>query len=450
MQKVRTDFSNFPHQKIGSGTFGAKTTKLESFKASMEKSGLITLPSVSFPIEYFRSALVRATLVDQCGKFTGQTSGDFPIDFGINQTRQIQEITKFLKGFIVAVRSDERSAKGCGVFETQFVEARDILWILKRILRSQFSESAQVFKRLTQIPDEIGIMLMPLAGQNFDLFEDVLYGPSVSVAGFTIIDRNEVRLSIGFGIGGGVNQYAVQTRFRGGKIDFLEFPPEIRLMEAQDRSISDEKFAPNILVTDFGFPNIFEAQNSSDDFCNRILSVARERQTDVYFEAQLIDHKAGLFAVTQIAEHTWPKIDKPNGKEIIKITGYRNIVGSGVKVLDHYVFLPSPSYVLDEKKGENIAEVRFKLIRENPGALVIFDRDSLNLHSLATYEYNPAIINLTDHIRPFSCHISGAFRETGKIVLNAGGYNYFINELSGKKFAVWADELNEEAGIVLL
>ena len=44
----------------------------------------------------------------------------------------------------------------------------------------------------------------------------------------------------------------------------------------------------------------------------------------------------------------------------------------------------------------------------------------------------PAIINLTDHIRPFSCHISGAFRETGKIVLNAGGYNYFINELSGK------------------
>ncbi len=458
MATLRTDFSSLKTTRVGEGTFGAKTTELARFKGVLEQHGLIVPPHISFPLELFRPALIRAGLLDKNGNYTGKDSAEDLFGSYMNFTKH--ELALFrdalapYSDFFVAVRSDERNAKGTGVFTSQFDLASTAVGMFPYVLASQFNADANAFKRLTGSPHEIGIQVMPMVGEVFKVDDVGMLSPLLSISGLTVKGKNEVRMSVGLGLGGGVSEESSQfTAVGNGNV--IGSSPKSRTLQTVD--LYNSRVA-NVSLSDRELSGVGVNVNDCSDldgyirsFSSAILAAAHQAEHDFYFEAQLIDHRAGVWAMTQVAEHTWPTVSPPDGKEILRVTGDSNLLGSGVHVLGSY-FSPRlgsqiPFYILARGDADPFDKTPFT----QTNALVIVGGHALKSNSLAQFELQRAFVDVGVHGRPGISHAGGCFREAGKLVLYAPGYLSFLHRsLHGKKFAVWADEANEVGGITLL
>jgi hypothetical protein len=287
---------------------------------------------------------------------------------------------------------------------------------------------------------------MPLGGEVLDFYGKRLYGPSLSVSGLTNQARGTVKFSAGFGLGGGVSSESCLCYQNGELQGRLPEMPDATMIDL-DRGRTKCYSAEALNLPIRGYDQL-------GSLMVRMLAVAQASGTDVYFEAQLVDHKTETWAITQITNHAWPNVTIPQGEELVRINGYASVVGSGVEVFDKLLVLPSPSsMVFGAMMGRQIEtpqEKYARLITKDPDACVAYGEYMFGNDSLEMLERIRALINVGIRIRPFSTHVGGVFRETGKIIFFAGTDIRFISRLNGRRFAVWADEGNGIAGVTLV
>jgi hypothetical protein len=438
---LKTDFSKLKSERIGSGTFGAKTTELDRFKDAAEKAKVIVPPYVSLPFDFFTPALVRNGFLIETGIYTGkahqrQSGAGNLIEFTQEEKKTIIEAFSRFMDFIVAVRSDELTAKGVGVFSTKFVrvtkkslEDGTIFNILSDILANQF-------KRRMNMSHGIGIQIMPLAADGFGgFFESAILYPRTSIAGFTAREKEKAILNVGFGIGGGVSAHAAMKIFEKGKI----------VSNGQHNAIGvttylESRTGTITYTTELIYRFEERARRNIAEVVEKVLKIANITGTDIYFEIQSTPNG---WALTQISAHAWPKIEKPQGEEIElpRHPTYFNenwVVGSGIVSCNGV-----EEIYLEKKLDANLSQ---KLVITDSREPHNLDSDNFHL-----YEKAGAIIDFRIHrsLGLFSSHVAGLFREVGIPVLNAD-FSYAPNHLEqAKLFYVWADELNQKAGIVL-
>ncbi|MFA5049612.1 MAG: hypothetical protein WC501_01250 [Candidatus Micrarchaeia archaeon] len=111
--KYRFDFSPLSTRRIGKGTFGAKTTELDKFKTLSEKHGIMIPPHLSLPREFFLPILKRSGYLDHNEQYIPSDLSK-NIKYEPHELNVLEGIFKQLKGYLVAIRSDEQSAKGVG------------------------------------------------------------------------------------------------------------------------------------------------------------------------------------------------------------------------------------------------------------------------------------------------------------------------------------------------
>ncbi|MDO8553690.1 MAG: hypothetical protein Q7S22_02695, partial [Candidatus Micrarchaeota archaeon] len=203
MGVIKTDFSLLKPASIGKGAFGAKTTELARFKDAFEKKGIVTPPHVSLSVDFFHNVLFRAGLVKEDGSyvfsaFTGhRILSKEEIKFNKRELTVLRAIFNRFQDYVVAIRSDERTAKGIGLYDTGFMLALNssdkfnlFLDKIKTILLCQSDRSALAFVGRVGLPHGIGIQFMPLVAfhntKNNSLF------PLISIAGFTAKDSDKI------------------------------------------------------------------------------------------------------------------------------------------------------------------------------------------------------------------------------------------------------------------
>jgi hypothetical protein len=435
MPSPKLDFSRLSSFKVGKGASGTKTTQLDRYKAILENHGLIIPPHVSLSEEFCIAPLIRVEWMDEERKPAGKPRGE--IAFSDEERRTLRDAISQFQDFILAVRSDEQTAKGIGLFKTEFVDMREdyferFLSALVSVLEAQFNPDANAFKERTGMPHGIGVQLMPLAAMLDKRIDRVF--PLLSLAGFTAREHDEVILHLGFGIGGGVSTKTIHRKLACT----MACPDWITVQRGFFTQIGGESFNPSTSSFTWAGPSFVwdyddlsfygKANNAIDALLGKLRAIAIEAG-DLYFEAQLIDKEEKQWAITQISEHHWPKVDRPIGKQILEINGYGNVVGSGIASCN-------------DCTGRQDAK---------RGSLVAFHSGSLS-DNFSDFAFSSGILeNIDDHIRDISSHVSGAYREAGIIVLGCRKYlhNKIPERLKGERFLVWGDELGGQGGIVI-
>lgn len=445
-------FPEVKTKRIGKGTFGAKTLGLERFQSIVDKTERIVIPPfISIPIGFLNKAV------------------DFrsrEVDTSILDKTKLKEIYSLIHGKCIAyaLRSDERTAKGIGLYITEFLSAQgdfnkrfeDFLYGIKTILRGQIEKDPQIFRKKLGLPQGIGIQIMPLAGseytQGFTGSEKHIL-PPVSVAGYTVMDMNEVILHAGYGIGGAVDKTASYSRISFDSDEDRFLLSSYPMIDGGSHIVFYKFFNTRnnrIDETDHSCLHLLDKSLNSNNLNPKIYEllpyikqIAEQAGTDIYFEIQLHDPKENIWALTQIDEHTWPDVTKPEGEEIIRVEGFGKVLGSGVKEFVDDIWIKSfLSY------EENV-----KRIAENPGSLIVVNNSIGNIN-FRTFSEAGGILCLEGFFgrvkREFSAHVSGALREAGIIVLDGRGSEMVsLRDPKGKKYKLYADEKNSVAGIYL-
>ncbi|MFA6530529.1 MAG: hypothetical protein WCT31_02275, partial [Candidatus Micrarchaeia archaeon] len=336
LKDIRTDPCEVRSQTIGSGRVGDKTFYLQQFKSAVEKagSGKVIIPShLSYPIDVFHSLLVREGILAENGNLIRAPEKDHAFDYGKHLEKLLRDGLWELRGRVISVRSDERTAYGIGVFKTNFIYVdeknfensfQSFLCAIGEILEAQFSRYANAVKARLNHPHGIGIQLMPLAGTETQTFTGAnqIY-PAISVAGHTILGQNKIRLTIGAGIGGGVGIGERVTIQRPEELCiYIENPYENRGVFDLDSGFNSSAALDWILLPDIG-----DSRKTAEFPFNEFLAISRALQRDFYFEAQMLSFEDQRWAVTQMAPHTWKDVAVPQGQLVFTSP---QTVGSGL------------------------------------------------------------------------------------------------------------------------
>lgn len=444
--RTKTNSIKLTTQQLGTGEFGAKTTELARFKDIVEKHGICIPPHISLPREFFHPMLIREGVLSEDGKLLEGDTTKYTYNAG--ELEILKYIFSQFKGHPLAIRSDEQTAKGVGVFHTKFIMPSDKnfennILDLNGVVDYQFHDVVNAFKRRLGLPHGIGIQFMPLVGAEMN----GCCFPTISLAGFTATEHGKIVLYAGSGIGGGVSKKAERAKLSvEWKGELLSMPTDPRCWRAWD--YAEGRVMPVALPDVPKYHDFFigdKLERKITDFIARITAVAKDSGTDVYFEAQCGELSEPWY-LTQISGHVWPPIERPAGTNVYLVQGLENVIGS--KILTCTGFVREP--------GENEKKALAK--RQDKGSLLYVNFSDLVEIRFENFSQYAAVCDLHIHNNKFSSHVPGAYREAGMIVF--GGtpmfgtanetYDYLREILSRvDSFVVWADELNNRGGIVV-
>lgn len=472
MNLTRIDYHSLSTQRIGTGRFGAKTTQLSRFKDVLERNGVFVPPHISFPYEFFVPALIRAGVLNDHGELQvrlarvqDSTDEEFEardevyskLTLDDREVRLVREALEQLDGFAVAVRSDEQTAKGVGVFKTLFQPikngGRGAVDAIQAILFSQLEPWATALIEKIQAPFGIGIQVMPLIGEHIHAYGQTFFGPRLSLAGTTLKDRDEVRFSVGHGLGGGVGEHAFHSKIKPVGDLYIEYPFEHPASFFTQEGRKNYSFSL-ILSDGDSSTTSFLRDIELEPLLKRMLACAREAGTDLYFELQSVEYP-NRWGVTQVAEHTWQEVPKPEGTEIYVSEFFGNVIGSigsGTYVCSDVVYVGGRAY--------DIAGI-IRDISRKQNVLVDIGTNVLTPSCLATYSQARGIVAATaGHRFSLASHVSGVFREAGIPVIGVVSSKQSIEQARKKldftthppktvlrDIVLWADELNEQGGV---
>ncbi|MFA6530095.1 MAG: hypothetical protein WCT31_00050 [Candidatus Micrarchaeia archaeon] len=375
------------------------------------------------------------------------------------QRKMYEDIIAEYQGKFVAIRSDERTAHGVGAYSTRFryidrnrESIQDAVKTLIGILSNQFNPIATALRERVGFEEGIGIQIMPLAAHPLLVpYPDrTILLPQVSLAGTTMKGKGEIIYSVGWGIGGGVEN-ASHSRYRnGGDLGGFEMPngeEKICVVEIEGREGVYRHVSPMGLAH-IDYVNIVESAQFWENLdlydslryaLGSMLETARDAGTDFYFELQLTDKKAKEWTITQIAEHTWPVIEKPAGKELYVING-TDVIGSAVVPF---------SRIIESRPGtlgfcDNHDELK-TLAPQNPGALLSLRTSHVTKEAFQYFSKLAGIVQNGTHATAFGSHVAGLYRLAGIPVLGklrAVGEN----NKNSENMVLWADEVNRVGG----
>ncbi len=458
----RTDFHrlSIPEKlaKVGPGNPGAKSRELDAFEpevSELSKGAIILPPRIRITGEFFHAALRRIGILDANDSFCIDKK-DVKIQFTANELEVLHEIFVLTRGFAIAIRSDEETAKGVGLFKSLFFinlgesgqSFEDFIAQIETVIKSQFSDETQFFSKKTgSHTPSIGIQIMPLIGEFFEMQHgrtvSRLYGPLVSTAGITYRNGQNGLVSIGLGIGGGVAlrapknylgelELGTHIGLRGNQVFGLPPGMAVHLSTVCGERSLDSQVRPLQII----FNGISGSRYQRFEQCDGsawylMQQLAQLRQHDIYAEIHQCTVEGQMtWALTQIAPVFWPLLGKPSTEQVIS---GQQVIGCGKRKIERY-FLMDGS---DEK--DSVA--RFNLLNE--GYVIVAKGHIRDLPSFQEMSNARVFFDASDHYFDWSSHLQGGLREMGipYIRITSSQANVLIAKMSqGDAFEVYANE----------
>ena len=472
---VRLFDGTIKRDTIGDGPTGAKSAALRRYTPlfeaatwkdkNQEDSGFVILPHVSITPAFFADFLKRAGASYE--RPDEAVAAIRATEFSTTELDGIREVLEPFTDYHVAVRSDESTAAGVGLWHTDFmrVEGKSVeraATILKRILEVDFSRDVLAFKRRVglKIDENPGVFVMPVFGMNLDrTSEGVILTTPYHVNMITSFRGIGTVVNLGMGIGGANNGNA-QSRW---------------LKDLQERN-----FDPNGLLS----PNFIEARvlaqgnltgkmdhltkdyfkilsgtlvsEALEELRNGVASIVRAEPSPLYVELAVAQNLKWTFL--QCAPVNFEALDPvvrlrtPNEQKVLRITPepFLRTENFGRYVSGRRVIKAEQVAYIEEDQLDKVKEIN--RIQNDYVMFVKCGFHEFN-RSLSFADYsNAAAIIFINYNPSFNAatHFNGALREAGIVILAGRVDKKFLDSLklncvTNKKVLVYADDGAEEA-----
>lgn len=466
-------------ETIGQNHTGAKSRALREKKPVFEtleeaNTWIFYPPSIAITPFLWRPFLARAG-ADSRNKESERAIEK--TDFNREEKEALRESVDPFRGLYVAVRSDECTPAGVGLWHTDFMLAdrteesmQKLEQIAKRILASDFSRDVLAFKKRVGLPmdENPGVLVMPVAG--FDFSEQV-YGTPYHVNVITRFRGEESLLTIGTGIGGANNM--LSRSCLSSHLNHKVF----------DRMSMDSNIAGALLLSE---GNLDHATNLKDPsgrssgtkLIRDLLSKMGEIFEDGFNGLQEIlnhlkQHISGSsyhefsssmvnWSILQCAPVLFEDVKKPDIPDSAKILNVdrdpysdpRNfgssVFGRSIKKSNNVVYIDSIDG-LEELGSINDSLSDYILILKLPDGTA-FNLMQLKEVTFADHSNVSAVALCEEKNFGLQSHFNGAFREAGIPVLAGDIDQKFLNGLTPnsvtkRKLLVYANDAKEEGFI---
>ncbi|MFA5076989.1 MAG: hypothetical protein WC488_01030 [Candidatus Micrarchaeia archaeon] len=479
-----------PHIVIGPGAVGSKSRKyiemlplIDSIPSSKELSPLATLPLTILTPQLLLDFLKRAGVSHEN---PGHAEEAMRIThFLPHELDAFKEAMAPFAGLYIAVRSDECTAAGVGLWHTDFMIAgtsedavKRFAEIAKEILISDFSLSAIAFKKRIGVPLEQtpGVFVMPAVGSRFGDF----FLPFYSANAITrFIEPNQALVMVGTGIGGANSNYDARTMILTEQNHANPDPSfwltctshtkalidgtlkVISEVCGQGPSSSGFKPKPNETYFFSGlrsrYPGLVWPGSEAElgqiaSSLSSALNGFTELAPGARYLELVLDYAGGQKAlpnwvVVQCADHKIREVETPpsTGRKLLQIVSTENpshknldfglhVLGRGIIETDHILYMS-----LDDSTSSRLMEFNEKLSNY---VLVLNSRVSMFVRAripFHAYSNASAIVLSGAGIRSIYTHLGGALCETGILVLAypfIGPSQEFLPFLHGLKYGI--------------
>lgn len=369
-----------------------------------------------------------------------------------------------MKDFALAVRSDEFTAAGTGIFESRLFlnsgtkeeRLKTFSEFMGVVIASQFAPPAAAFKRrIGAVGSRIGVQICPVIGENIEKEAssfDYIFSTLMSGSGYSSY-RGQSRLYVEPGLGGGVNSQLEDLR--GGFNRVLGFSLNESPVMAFEAKSGERLHTPHVLKG-LSYLDIKLRRDSVKLFGELYGAVEKLGIDGVpkYFElaaASLIDwiYDGPLpFFITQITDFILPDVVIPEEAKNNNIWEAREVIGSGTKQLDGLIFVDRMNISDIPKMIKNKGEKRFAAVIDG------YPVRSEAAEALSHFDNVDAILYITRNKYPLHTHAGGCFRESGIIVMS-NPREIRLERPHGNKvvempLAVYASEKSGEGYLCLL
>lgn len=465
---------NIRHKKTGRGEPGAKSVGLKKHKRLIESAysppksggeecGLFNLPrSVITPL-FFREFLRRAGASHDNPKSQAAIMSSKFTESEIEGIRGA--LQPFYNGYI-AIRSDECTAAGCGLWHTGFLgytrkTFSHALNQIKQILASEFASSTIAFKKRAGLPMEQtpGVLIQPMIMYNYSMPGDV-FTTILHVNAITHFSGDRCLVNLGAGIGGANRKGALS-------IMLDELSESVLTRDAIRNSVSaallmlDGKVSP---VYVYG-----ESKVMKESISNGITGLAGLIESGLKIALGKITESTSssmylelawwfpVFAVLQCADLSLGQVVAPNipyNQRIFSLhssTGrqFGSLVSGRIVVeTENIVYVPSKYQdnrsLIEQVVDLNRSLVNYVLVSEHP-----YDFIQKNL-TFAGYSTASAMVFTSNvgPLYPVDTHFGGLLREAGIPVLAGKINDSFIRSLkpglNKRKVLVYANDEKQE------
>ena len=214
---------------IGTGKVGAKSCALrlhrplfEEVNATISEPALFLIPYISITPSIFAEFLKRIGASYE--KPQEAIAAIDKTDFNVWECAAISELLAPFVRQNIAVRSDESTASGVGLWHSDFMfvgkrtkSMRQAIKIVKAILKYDFSKDVLAFKKRTglQLDENPGVFVMPVIGSTIQKDGRTAFGTLYHINMITRFAGDDTLVTIGVGMGGanhkGANSLLLST-----------------------------------------------------------------------------------------------------------------------------------------------------------------------------------------------------------------------------------------------
>ncbi len=460
---------------IGPGNPGAKSSALTRFAPLLEKTPFLALPFNAITPGVFDDFIARAgpDRTDEAGAKRAIAKTEFTND----ELAAMRQAVEPFNGSHVAVRSDECTAGGVGLWHTGFMLAKEkgtdirVAAIANQILQSEYSADVTAFKQRCGLPMEQhpGVMAMPVNGSlgSAELDSRGIITTLLHANVITRFKGEEALINMGMGIGGANNRFPYTNLASGfRRIDFTELIELLTWNKPYMKGLQrGEVVWMNDILTQEGDPiqaaHLEFLRFILDDPTGRLLEALRTL-TDLIAPQSLYLELAHAnledWAVVQCSEAALEDVTKPDmpSEEKVLIIEPEWARSNWVNPFGCYVsgrkdVMSGEVVYLDKETLAKLPELN----ANHRNYILIFDASTIEGFSLATsfkdYSNAAAIIfNTCDVKFNLLTHLNGALREAGIVLLAGRVDKKFLQglakgEVAERTVTVYANDAEEEA-----
>jgi hypothetical protein len=455
---------------IGPGSPGAKSATLKRYQPLIEKTaetgmGLLCLPQVSITPGFMAGYLKRIGASHEKPEEARAAIGG--CEFSSSEKEAFAEAISPFQGSYIAVRSDEGTAAGVGLWHTGFMAADSSPGgisifedIARRIMQSEFSLSVLAFKKRIGLPMEEppGIFTTPIVGHRLGTLPPI-FGPFFQANVITRFTQDDSLVSMGIGIGG-ANSEDAHTKLLNGFGRKTWMKTSTAALECAKAMYNGKLEEIGLIPGAMGHVGMIMGMACSEEAQEDTLGELKEglRKLDalanrpLYLELALGGAK---WAVVQCAEANLRKATKPDVPEyqkILRINGNRETVFGefGVGIFGRGTVEASTVVYLSGRNVINDLPQMNKSLKE-----YVLIAPEIPLRGFGTnfnfedYSNATAIIVNPQTLRSAQTHLNGAMREAGIIALAGNVDGKFLSGLTKgineRELLVYANDGTQEA-----